>query len=84
MSLSVEFSQSLSDMPARRAAASARSLTDGSMPSTLHDTREFMTLSGSDFNAPPGASSLPSRAGCKDNRIWRGSSASKTDFFLLR
>lgn len=54
------------------------------MPSTLHDTREFMTLSGSDFGAPPGTSSLPTRAGCKHNRIWRGSSASKTDFCPLR
>src|SRR5215468_4164168 len=61
MSPSVEFSQSLSDMPARRAADSARSRTVGSMPSTLHDTREFMTLSGSDSGAPPGASSLPAR-----------------------
>jgi hypothetical protein len=34
-------------MPARRAAASALSRTDGSMPSTLHDTREFMLSSGS-------------------------------------
>jgi len=38
----VELSQSFRDMPARRAAASALSRTDGSMPSTLHDTREFM------------------------------------------
>ena len=45
----VELSQSLSDMPARRAAASARSRTDGSMPSTLHDTREFMLSSGSEL-----------------------------------
>src|SRR5258707_120692 len=43
----LELSQSLSDMPARRAAASARSRTDGSMASTLHDTREFMLSSGS-------------------------------------
>ena len=43
----VEVSQSLSDIPARRAAASARSRTDGSIPSTLHDTREFMLPSGS-------------------------------------
>jgi hypothetical protein len=35
-------------MPARRAAASALSRTVGSMPSTLHDTREFMFSSGSD------------------------------------
>ena len=58
----VELSQSFSDMPARRAAASALSRTDGSMPSTLHDTREFMLSSGSDSGAchlrlqPPRAS----------------------------
>src|ERR1700681_1856453 len=57
----VELSQSLSDMPARRAAASARSRTDGSMPSALHDTREFMLSSGSDSGASPGADSLPAR-----------------------
>src|SRR5437763_16742472 len=44
----VEVSQSLSDIPARRAAASALSRTDGSIPSTLHDTREFMLSSGSE------------------------------------
>ena len=55
----VELSQSLSDMPARRAAASALSRTDGSMPSTLHDTREFMLSSGSDFGAPPAPSASP-------------------------
>src|SRR6267154_4162793 len=52
----VELSQSLNDMPARRAAASALSRTDGSMPSTLHDTREFMLSSG--FSS--GASHAPS------------------------
>src|SRR5258708_27745551 len=57
----VELSQSLSDMPARRAAASARSRTDGSMPSALHDTREFMLSSGFDSGASPGADSLPAR-----------------------
>ena len=57
----VELSQSLSDMPARRAAASARSRTDGSMPSTLHDTREFMLSSGSDSGAATCAFSLPAR-----------------------
>src|SRR3979490_2166247 len=57
----VELSQSLSDMPARRAAASARSRTDGSMPSALHDAREFMLSSGSDSGASPGADSLPAR-----------------------
>jgi hypothetical protein len=75
----VELSQSLSDMPARRAAASALSRTNGSMPSTLHDTREFMLSSGSDSGAhlrlqPPRASQR------RDNRIPRGSSASGTDF----
>jgi hypothetical protein len=43
----VELSQSFSDIPARCAAASARSRTDESILSTLHDTREFMLLSGS-------------------------------------
>src|SRR3954466_6117115 len=46
-------------MPARRAAASARSRTDGSMPSILHDTREFMLASGFDFGAPPAPSASP-------------------------
>src|SRR3981189_177285 len=55
----VELSQSLSDMPARRAAASALSLTDGSMPSLLHDTREFMLSSGSDSGATPAPSASP-------------------------
>src|SRR3984957_10725740 len=55
----VELSHSLSDMPARRAAASALSRTDGSMPSALHDTREFMLSSGSDFGAPPAPSASP-------------------------
>jgi hypothetical protein len=59
--IAVELSQSFSDMPARRAAASALSRTDGSMPSTLHDTREFMLLSGFDSGAHPGACSLPAR-----------------------
>src|SRR5947209_17952525 len=57
----VELSQSFSDMPARRAAASARSRTDGSMPSALHDTREFMLSSGSNPLAHPGADSHPAR-----------------------
>src|SRR6202163_1531532 len=57
----VETSQSFNDMPARRAAASALSRTDGSMPSTLHDTREFMLSSGSELRRhlrlqPPRAS----------------------------
>ena len=41
-----ELSQSLSDMPARRAVASARSRTDGSISSTLHGTRDVMPKSG--------------------------------------
>lgn len=41
-----EFSQSPKDIPARRADASARSRTDGSIPSTLHDTRAVMPWSG--------------------------------------
>src|SRR5580693_2708530 len=55
----VELSQSLSGMPARRAAASALSRTDGSMPSILHDTREFMLPSGSDYGATPAPSASP-------------------------
>src|SRR6476659_4042301 len=55
----VELSQSFSDMPARRAAASALSRTDGSMPSTLHDTREFMIPSGSDSGASPAPAASP-------------------------
>src|SRR5581483_7311307 len=57
----VELSQSFSDMPARRAAASALSRTDGSMPSTLHDTREFMIPSGSDSGAPTWRLGRPAR-----------------------
>src|SRR5258706_13040437 len=55
----VQLRQSLSDMPARRAAASALSRTNGSMPSTLHDTREFMLSSGFDLGAPPAPSASP-------------------------
>ena len=75
----VEFSQSPSDMPARRAAASARSRTDGSIPSTLHDTREFMLWSGSELDATS-ACSLPRASHREDNRNGRGSSASDPDF----
>src|ERR1700738_3270725 len=46
-------------MPARRAAASALSLTDGSMPSLLHDTREFMLSSGSESGALSAPSASP-------------------------
>src|SRR3981081_2458433 len=55
----VELSQAFSAMPARRAAASALSRTDGSMPSTLHDTREFMLRSGSDSGAHPAPTASP-------------------------
>src|SRR6202022_1237028 len=55
----VGLSQSFNDMPARRAAASDLSRTDGSMPSTLHDTREFMLSSGLDSGAPPAPSASP-------------------------
>src|ERR1700686_226021 len=79
----VELSQSLSDMPARRAAASALSLTDGSMPSLLHDTREFMLSSGSESGALV-APSAPRTSLKGDNRNSRGSSASGFDFFVLR
>src|SRR6516162_11562474 len=54
----VELSQSLRDMPARRAAASALSRTDGSMPSILH-TREFMIPSGSAPALHPAPSASP-------------------------
>src|ERR1043165_7023480 len=57
----VELSQSLSDMPARRAAASARSRAGGSMPSALHDTREFMLSSRLNLWRIPCADSLPAR-----------------------
>src|SRR5258708_38167169 len=69
---SVELSQSLSDMPARRAAASALSRTDGSMPSALHDTREFMISSGFDSGAPPSACSLPARPNEEQNQFRAG------------
>src|SRR3984893_14149595 len=71
-SLMVELSQSLSDMPARRAAASARSLTDGSMPSLLHDTREFMLSSGSEsgaLSAPSASPHVPDRRQSKFARV---------------
>jgi hypothetical protein len=52
-------------MPARRAAASALSRTDESMPSTLHDTREFMLLSGYDLKvlhlAPSASPRIPKK-----------------------
>ena len=80
----VELSQSLSDMPARRAAASALSRTDGSMPSTLHDTREFMLSSGSDSGAATCAFSLPARP-CEETIEFRaGRLPLHFDFFVLR
>src|SRR4030081_816121 len=54
-----EFSHSLNDMRARSAAGPELSRTNGSMPSTLHDTREFMLSSGLDFGAPPAPSASP-------------------------
>ncbi len=78
----LELSQSLSDMPARRAAASARSRTDGSMPSALHDTREFMLSSGSE----PGATcafSLPARPTKRQSNSARVVCL-RVDFFALR
>src|ERR1700730_6026226 len=80
----VELSQSLSDIPARRAAASARSRTDGSVTSTLHDTREFMLLSGSADQALHLRLQPPRASQWRDNRIPRGSSASAPDFFPSR
>src|SRR6476661_788243 len=58
-----ELSQSFNDMPARRAAASALSRTDGSMLSALHDTREFMLSSGSGPGALLAPPALPARPG---------------------
>src|SRR5215813_14262592 len=68
----VELSQSFRDMPARRAAASALSRTDGSMPSTLHDTREFMVPSGSDSGAPTWRLGLPARPEDETNQFRAG------------
>jgi hypothetical protein len=75
----VELIQSLSDMPARRAAASALSRTEGSMPSTLHDTREFMLSSGS-LRRPTCAISLPARPTEETIVFPRGSPASEPTF----
>jgi len=80
----VELSQSFNDMPARRAAASARSRTEGSIPSTLHDTREFMLPSGFDSGAPPSTFS-PSRASRgQDKSNSAQVSGSRLDFCGLR
>jgi|SRR3954447_3638745 hypothetical protein len=79
----VELIQSLSDMPARRAAASALSRTEGSMPSTLHDTREFMLSSGS-ASAPHLRHQPPRASHRRDNRIFAQVACLGTDFFALR
>ena len=63
----VELSQSFKDMPARRAAASALSRTEGSIPSTLQDTREFMLPSGFDSGAPTWRLQPLARPGIKTN-----------------
>src|SRR6266545_4632338 len=76
----VELSQSLSDMPARRAAASALSRTDGSMPSTLHDTREFMLSSGSAPALHQRHQPLPARPTEETIEFSRGSPASELTF----
>src|SRR3954470_5536605 len=80
----VELSQSLSDMPARRAAASALSRTDGSMPSTLHDTREFMLSSGSESGAVPAPSASPRVPREETIEFRAGRLPLGTDFFALR
>src|ERR1700730_12046817 len=80
----VELSQSLSVMPARRAAASALSRTDGSMPSTLHDTREFMLSSGSDSGATPAPSASPRVPGIETIEFRAGHLPQGIDFFALR
>src|SRR5437879_7648650 len=76
----VELSQSLSDMPARRAAASALSRTDGSMPSTLHDTREFMLSSGSAPALHQRHRPLPARPTEETIEFLRSSPASELTF----
>ena len=78
----VELSQSLSDMPARRAAASALSRTDGSMPSTLHDTREFMLSSGSASAPHLRHQPLPARPTEETIEFSRRSPASELTFFV--
>src|ERR1022692_2432677 len=80
----VEVSPSLQDMPAWRAAASAFSRTDGSMPSTLHDTREFMLSSGFDFGAPPAPSASPRVPIEETIEFGAGRLPLGIDFFVLR
>src|SRR5687767_16020014 len=79
----VELSQSFNDMPARRAAASALSRTEGSMPSTLHDTREFMLSSGS-ASAPHLRHQPPRASHRRDNLISAQVACLGTDFCSLR
>src|SRR6478609_7549806 len=79
----VVLSQSFNVMPARRAAASALSRTEGSMPSTLHDTREFMLSSG--FASAPHQRHQPPRASHRrDNLISAQVACLGTDFCSLR
>src|SRR5260370_5977780 len=80
----VELSQSLSDIPARRAATSARSRTDGSIPSTLHDTREFMLPSVSADQALHLRLHPPLASRWRDNLIPRCSSDTTLDSFPPR
>src|SRR5579871_3305335 len=84
MSPRVRLSQSLNDTPARRAAASARSRTAGSMPSLLHDTREFMLVVRFRSGAPPGASGLPARPEHETIEFDAGRLPLQVDFFALR
>src|ERR1700760_2133610 len=84
LSPKVRWSQSFNDTPAPRAAASARSRTEGSMPSLLHDTREFMVPSGSDpalHLAPPVS---PARPEQKTIEYRAGRLSLALDFFVLR
>src|SRR3981081_4250005 len=76
----VELSQAFSAMPARRAAASALSRTDGSMPSTLHDTREFMLSSGSAPALHQRHRPLPARPTEETIEFLRSSPASELTF----
>ena len=80
----VELSQSFNDMPARRAAASARSRTDGSMPSTLHDTREFMLSSGSAPARHLAPSASPRVPNEETIEFGAGRLPLRLDFFVLR
>src|SRR5215469_7789194 len=79
---SVELSHSFIDIPARRAAASALSRTVGSMPSTLHDTREFMLLSGS-LRRPHLAPAASPRVPVEENLQFRAGRLPQTPTFSL-